>query len=90
MVHGLRNAVSVVVVHGLSCPEACGIFLAGPEPVSSAMACGFFTIGLQGKSHIAFSMSGVVHCSLKTMCNIEKNLEKSHQTAFAEFLRSPP
>ena len=25
--HGLLSAVSVVVVHGFSCPVACGIFL---------------------------------------------------------------
>ena len=40
---------SVVVVHGLSCSEACGIFQ-DEEPVSSALAGGFSTAGPPGKS----------------------------------------
>ena len=39
------------MVHGLSCSAACGIFLdQGSEPVSLALAGGFLTTELPGKS----------------------------------------
>jgi len=42
---------SVVVVHRLSCPTACGIFLdQGVEPVPPALAGKFLTTGPPGKS----------------------------------------
>ena len=77
----------VAVVHGISCLRHVESSGPGMEPVSSAMARGFFTTGLPGKSHIAFSMSGVVHCSLKLVGNIEKNLEKSHRNALCRVLK---
>ena len=42
---------SVVVVHGLSYPAACGILVPGLEiePVSPALAGGFVTTGPPGK-----------------------------------------
>ena len=48
----LRHTSSVVVVHGLSCPTACGILIPCPgiEPLSPALEGGFFTTGLPGKS----------------------------------------
>ena len=39
----LKCSGSVFVVHGLSCSAACGIFLDLGEPVSPALAGGFFT-----------------------------------------------
>ena len=43
---------SVVVVHGLSCPAACGILVPRPgiEPTSPALKGEFFTTGPWGKS----------------------------------------
>ena len=43
---------SVVVVHGLSCPVACGIFILQPgmEPMSPALRGGFLTTGPPGRS----------------------------------------
>ena len=40
------------MVHGLSCPKACGILIPGPgiEPVSPALVGGFLTTGPPGKS----------------------------------------
>ena len=41
----------MVVVHGLSCSEACGILPdQGSNPVSLALAGGFFTTEPPGKS----------------------------------------
>ena len=40
---GLQSAGSLVVVHGLSCSGACGIFL-DIEPISLALTGEFFTI----------------------------------------------
>ena len=56
----LRHASSVVVVHGLSCPTACGILVPQPgiEPGSPALEGGFLTTGPPGKSpnhHISLS-----------------------------------
>ena len=48
---GLQNMwASVVWVHGLSCPLACGILVPRPdtEPVSLALQGGFLTTGQQG------------------------------------------
>ena len=50
----LTCASSVVVLHRLSCPAACGIILVprpGIEPTSPALEGGFFTTGPPGKSH---------------------------------------
>ena len=48
---GLQSTVSVDVVHGFSCSEACGILLEpGIEPLSLALAGGFFTPEPPGKS----------------------------------------
>ena len=44
--HRLKSAqASVVVVHGLSCPAACGIFVPRPgiQPVFSELADGFLS-----------------------------------------------
>ena len=54
--HGLWSVGSVAVVHGFSCPLACGIFLdQGLNPcivhhVSPALSCEFLTTGPPGKS----------------------------------------
>ena len=47
---------SLVVVHRLSCPVACGILVPGPgiEPVTPALAVGFLTTGPARKSLTAF------------------------------------
>ena len=47
---------SVVVVHGLSCPVACGILVPRPgiEPTSLALEGGFLTTGPPGKSLFLF------------------------------------
>ena len=51
--------ISVVVVHGHRCPAACGIFPdQGSNPVSPALAGGFFTTGPPGKSTVLFQMKG--------------------------------
>ena len=48
----LRLVSSVVVVHWLNCPVACGILVPRPgiEPTSPALEGGFFTTGPPGKS----------------------------------------
>ena len=50
-VSGLQSTGSIVVVHGLSCSEACGWDLprSGMEPVSPALTGGFFTTESPGK-----------------------------------------
>ena len=50
----LERAGSVVVVHGLSCPAACGILVPQPgiEPTSPALEDGFLTTGPPGRSHV--------------------------------------
>ena len=50
---------SGVVAHGLRCSEACGIFPEpGIEPVSPALAGGFFTTGPPGKPlQLVFTVS---------------------------------
>ena len=42
----------MVVAHGFSCPEACGILVPRPgiKPMSPALAGGFLTTGPPGKS----------------------------------------
>ena len=48
--HGLQRVrASVVVVQGLSCPEACGILVPRPgiEASTHAFASGLLTTGLQ-------------------------------------------
>ena len=55
----LGMQTSVVVVHGHCCPAACGIFLdQGSNPVSPALAGGFFTTGPPGKSTALFQLKG--------------------------------
>jgi len=49
-VASLSAWTSVVVVHGLSCPMACGIFPTRDWTMSSALAGGFLTTGPPGKS----------------------------------------
>ena len=46
----MEHLGSVVEVHGLSCPSACGILVPRPgiEPMSSVLAGGFLTPGPQG------------------------------------------
>ena len=48
----VAHGLSLVVVHRLSCPKACGILVPQPgmEPASSALEGGFLTTGLPGKS----------------------------------------
>ena len=48
----LRHGGSVVAVHGLSCPVACGILVPQPgiEPASPALEGGFLITGRPGKS----------------------------------------
>ena len=48
---GLQSTGSTVTVHGLSCSSTCGIHLPGSriEPVSPALAGGFFTTEPLGK-----------------------------------------
>ena len=50
----LRHASSIVVVHRLSCPAACGILVpwTGIEPTSPALEGKFFTTGPPGKSQV--------------------------------------
>ena len=50
--HGLQRTGSAVVAHGLSCPSACEIFTDQGLNlnVSPALAGGFLTTGLPGKS----------------------------------------
>ena len=49
------SAGSIVVVHGLSCSTACGIFLdQGSNPMSPVLAGGFFTIQLLGTSYYLY------------------------------------
>ena len=51
----LWSTGSIVVVHRLSCSAVCGIFLdQGVEPVSPALASGFFTTEPPGKSPYCF------------------------------------
>ena len=60
--HGLRSWGSWALEHRLSCSVACGIFsengtnlcLQRNEPVSPALAGGFFTTGLPGKPYWFF------------------------------------
>ena len=49
----LGHTGTVLVVHGLSCPTACGILLPAPgiEPMSPALSGGFLTTQPPGKSH---------------------------------------
>ena len=49
---GRSSWASLVVVHGLSCPTACGILVPRPgiEPTSPALEGGFSTTGPPGKS----------------------------------------
>ena len=49
----LGHTGAVLVVHGLSCPAACGILLPAPgiEPMSPALSGGFLTTQPPGKSH---------------------------------------
>ena len=47
--HRLQSTGSVVVGPGLSCSKACGIFRSEIEPVSPALAGGFFTTEPPGK-----------------------------------------
>ena len=48
--HGLQSTVSLVVAHALSCSVACGNLPgSGTEPVSPALAGGFFTTEPEGK-----------------------------------------
>ena len=46
--HGVENAGSAVVVHGLTCPAACGVFLDQPSN-PPALTGGFLTTGPPGK-----------------------------------------
>ena len=55
--HGLSRFAAYVgfsldVMHGLSCPETCGILVSWPgiEPVCPTLESGFFTTGPPGKS----------------------------------------
>ena len=54
--HRPPSSGSVVAVHGLSCPIACGIFMDGPriEPMSPILAGEFLTTGSPGKSQRFF------------------------------------
>ena len=55
--HGLQHVwASVVVVQGLSCPEACGILVPRPgiEPLPPALASRFSTTGPPRKSLDSF------------------------------------
>ena len=45
----LWSTSSVVVVHGLSCSEICGLPGSGIESMSPALAGGFFTTEAPGK-----------------------------------------
>ena len=45
----LWSMSSVVVVHGLSCSEICGLPGSGIESMSPALAGGFFTTEAPGK-----------------------------------------
>ena len=49
---GCSSWASLVVVHGLSCPTACGILVPRPgiEPTSPALEGEFSTAGPPGKS----------------------------------------
>ena len=47
---GLKSSVSIVVVHRLSCPKACGIFLDQGQPMSSALAGRVLSTVPPGKS----------------------------------------
>ena len=49
----LGHTGAILVVHGLSCPAACGILLPAPgiEPMSPALSGGFLTTRPPGKSH---------------------------------------
>ena len=51
---------SVVAVHRLSCPKACGILVPRPgiEPMSPALAGEFLTTGPPGKSCLHFLIRG--------------------------------
>ena len=50
--HRSRRWASLVVVHGLSCSAACGIFPdQGIEPVSPALAGGFLSVASPGKPY---------------------------------------
>ena len=60
----LSSVGSVVMVHGLTCPAACGN-LPGPgiKPVSPALAGRFLTSGAPGSPHFTFVSDLKLHCS---------------------------
>ena len=55
------SQASVVIMHGLSCPEVCVILVPGPgiEPMSPTLEGGFLTTGSPGKSQRELSMEGL-------------------------------
>ena len=53
------------MAHGLSCSEACGVSGSGIEPVSLALAGGFFTIEPPGKPCVRVLMRTYVFISLR-------------------------
>ena len=61
-----QASLSLVVVHELSCPTACGILVPRPviEPASSALVGRFFTTGPSGKSLNVFLKQSVTRTSL--------------------------
>ena len=58
---GPRHMGSVLVLHGLSSPVACGIFLdQRSNPLSPALAGGFLTIGPPGKSQNSLHFKSLI------------------------------
>ena len=62
-------------------PWACGILVSGRrmEPVSPALACGFLTTGLPGKSSITY---------FKTAMSAVDKLEQHYPTEFSKTMES--
>ena len=59
---GLKNTSSAVMVLGLSCSEACGIFLSLWSDLSPALAGGFLTTGHQGSHEVVIYCNQLIHC----------------------------
>ena len=61
------SSPSLLVAHGLNCPQACVISVSGPEikPMCPALEGGFLTTALPGKSWI---------CPFLTDCMVVKNV----------------
>ena len=74
MIPGLQSTGSIVVVHGLSYPMACGIFLDQiSNPVSSALEGGFFTTEPSGKSldeTLSLDFSFFIFCLCSRTCGM--------------------